>query len=298
MKRGAPGPLLLGLLLLAAGGAPVPAEGAGYANPQLLVTTAELAGRLGDPSVRVVDVRRDETVYRAGHVPGAVYLPAEELDDPRANAEGWPIRPEKAAALLGGLGIDQETGVIAYDDAGGVLAARLFFVLEYFGHGKVRLLDGGLPKWRRERRPLETAVARVAPARFVARPRRELLATADEVRASLGKAEVCLLDARSPEEYAGTDVRARRGGRVPGAVNVEWVATLNPDGTFKAPDVLRAVFEAAGVRPDRQVIVYCQSGTRAAHDYFALRLLGYARIANYDGSWHEWGNDPSLPIAR
>jgi thiosulfate/3-mercaptopyruvate sulfurtransferase len=284
-------------LLLATGTAAAP-----YANPGLLVETDELARLLGAPGVRIVDLRGDaglgEAAYRVGHVPGAVYLSGRDLDDPRANADGFPIRPEKAAALFGGLGIDHDTTVIAYDDAGSQLAARLFFVLEYYGHTRTRVLNGGLRKWRREGRPLDREVPAVEAKRFEPRARREVLATAAEVKAGLGKQEVCLIDARSPDEYAGTDVRARRGGHIPGAANVEWTGTLNPDQTFKSADALRAIFEAAGVRPDRQVVVYCQSGSRSAHDYFALRLLGYAKIKNYDGSWNEWGNDPESPVAR
>ncbi len=291
---------LLPALALLLWGTAVPA--APYANPQLLIETDELARTAGVPAVRIVDLRGDPdqgaAAYRAGHIPGAVYLSPKELDDARANAEGLPIRPEKAAALFGGLGIDHDTTVVAYDDGGGTYAARLFFVLEYYGHTRTRLLNGGLAKWRREGRPLTQSAPTVEATRFVPRARRELVATADEVKAALGKEEVCLVDARSPEEYAGKDVRAKRGGHIPGARNVDWVNTLNPDQTFKSADALRAVFEAAGIRPDRQVVVYCQSGVRAAHDYFVLRLLGYAKIKNYDGSWNEWGNDPSLPLAR
>jgi thiosulfate/3-mercaptopyruvate sulfurtransferase len=289
--------IVLGLGLAGA----VAAATGGYANPGLLVETEELARLLGTRGVRIVDVRdgdRAEAAYRGAHLPGAAFLHARELDDLRANAEGFPIRPERAAAIFGRLGIDHETRVIVYDDAGSVYAARVFFVLEYYGHTRTRVLNGGLAKWRREGRPVTGDVPTVEPARFVPRARRELVATADEVRAMLGKDEVCLIDARSPEEFAGKDVRAKRGGHIPGARNVDWAATVNPDHTFKSAAELRAIFEAAGVRPDRQVVTYCQSGVRSAHDYFVLRLLGHAKIKNYDGSWQEWGNDPSLPLAR
>jgi thiosulfate/3-mercaptopyruvate sulfurtransferase len=273
-----------------------------YANPQLIIETEELARTLDAPGTRIVDLRADaasgEAAYRAGHVPRAVYLPVRELDDPAANAEGLPIRPEAASRVFGRLGIDHATTVIAYDDGGGVLAARLFFVLEYFGHARVRVLNGGLGKWRREGRPLATAIPIVAPRRFEPQPRRELVATAEEVRAALGSPQVCLIDARSPAEFAGTDARAARVGHVPGAANVDWTATVKADGTFKDADALRALFEAAGLRPGRTAIVYCQSGARASQDYLALRLLGHPRIRNYDGSWMEWGNTPALPVEK
>jgi thiosulfate/3-mercaptopyruvate sulfurtransferase len=294
--------ILAALLAAAALGGSGQGQTAGrYANPRLLIETDELARMLDAPGVRVLDVRSGRIgsiAYRTGHVPGAAYLDWNELDDHAANAEGQPIRPEAAAALFGRLGIDHETTVVAYDDAGGVMAARLFFTLEYFGHDRVRVLNGGLGKWRREGRTLEIAAPAVAPRRFDPRPRRDVVATGAEVRASLGRADVCLLDARSPEEFAGKDRAAARSGRIPGAVNVEWTETMNSDGTFKDADALRALFEAAGVRPDRTAIVYCGTGARSAHEYLALRLLGHPRIRNYDGSWMEWGNNPALPIEK
>jgi thiosulfate/3-mercaptopyruvate sulfurtransferase len=297
--RSGPAVFAVALLGLCLGGR---AEATGYANPQLLIETGEVARLVDARGVRLVDLRRDpdrgEASYRAGHLPAAVFLPWRELDDAQANTEGWPIRPEAATALFGRLGIDHDTQVVAYDDAGSVLAARLFFVLEYFGHQQVRVLNGGLAKWQREGRPLSAGVPKVRATRFVPRARRELLATADEVQASLGKEEVCLIDARSAAEYAGKDVRAQRGGHIPGAALVDWADTLNPDQTFKPAAVLRAIFEAAGVRPDRQVVVYCQTGFRSSHDYFVLRLLGHTRVRNYDGSWNEWGNDARRPIGR
>jgi thiosulfate/3-mercaptopyruvate sulfurtransferase len=290
-----------GLAAVILAGLVVDAGAAGYANPQLLIETAEMVTLTGKPDIRIVDVRGGMPgmlAYRVGHVPGAAYLDAGRLDDAAANTQGSPIAPDAAATLFGQLGIDQDTTVVAYDDSGGLFAARLFFVLEYYGHERVRVLNGGLAKWRREGRALESAAPTIAPRRFEPHPRRERLATTADVRASLGKAEACLIDARSPAEFAGTDRSAARPGHIPGASNVEWTSTLNADGTFKDADALRALFAAGGLRPDRTAIVYCSTGVRSAHDYLALRLLGHARIQNYDGSWMEWGNTPALPVER
>lgn len=277
-----------------------PAFGAiagGYANPQLLIETEELAKRLDEPALRIVDLRTPEE-YAEAHIPGAVHLRWQALDDLKANQEGLPIPKALAEELFSGVGIGETTRVVAYDGPKTPFGAtRLFFVLEFFGHDKVQVLNGGFAKWEREGRPVSTRVPTPAKAVFVARPRAGLLATAEEVRARLGNPKICLLDARSAKEYAGEDLRAMRGGRIPGAVNVDYLNTMRrEDQTFKSAEELRKLFESAGVMPDRETITYCQTGARAAHDYFVLRLLGYQKLKNYDGSWAEWGNSETLPI--
>jgi len=269
----------------------------GYANPQLLIETEELGRRLGEAPLTIVDTRSKEE-YAKGHIPGAVNLGFQALDDLEANKQGLPIAASKAEELFSGLGIGEDTLVVTYDGPKNRFgAARLFYVLEFFGHSKVRVLNGGFAKWERERRAVTTEVPKPAKRVFVARARPELSATAEQVRAKLGEPTVCLLDARSDEEYSGKDVRASRAGRIPGAVNVEYLRTIRPeDDTFKSAEELRTIFEARGVTPDRETITYCHTGGRAAHDYFVLRLLGYQRVKTYDGSWAEWGNADRLPV--
>jgi thiosulfate/3-mercaptopyruvate sulfurtransferase len=273
------------------------AAASGYANPQLLIETEELAPRLGEAGLRIVDTRSKEE-YAKGHIPGALNLRWQALDDLEANKQGLPIAASKAEELFSGLGIGGDTSVVAYDGPKNPFgAARLFYVLEFFGHSKVRVLNGGFAKWGQEGRSVSTEAPKPAKGVFVARPRPELLATAEQVRARLGEPTVCLLDARSDAEYSGKDVRASRGGRIPGAVNVDYLRTIRPDDhTLRSAEELRRIFEAAGATPDRETITYCHTGGRAAHDYFVLRLLGYQRLKNYDGSWAEWGDSDALPV--
>lgn len=274
--------------------------GQGYANPQLLIETWELQRHLADPDLRIVDVRAAQE-YAKGHLLNAVSLDPHSLDDLEANKKGLPLPLEKAEAIFGELGIDGDTRVVAYDNAGGLFAARLFYVLEFFGHSRVQVLNGGLTKWLREGRPWTTEVPQVPKKRFVAKPNPNLIATAEDVKANLKNPKVCLIDARSPEEYAGEipgkDVK--RAGRIPGAVNLDWTITIDPvQKTFKPASELKRLFLEVGATPEREIITYCRTGVRAAHDYFVARLLGYQKIRTYDGSWLEWGNTPELPLER
>jgi thiosulfate/3-mercaptopyruvate sulfurtransferase len=287
------------------------AKQAGYPNARLLIDTQEVADHPGDPSVRLVDLRakgaegREE--YLKGHIPGAVYLNWQDLDDVEKNRKGLPMDQAKAEALFGKLGIDGKTRVVAYDDSGGLWAARLFFVLDFFGHTNAAVLNGGLKKWQQEGRPLRTEEPKITPKKFVARPNPQLIATAEWVRENLKNPGVCLVDARSPVEYQGKrthpakeqDPDIKRAGRIPGAVSIDWTDTIkSQDHTFKSAEELRKMFEQAGATKDREIVTYCRTGVRAAHDYFVARLLGYEKVRNYDGSWVDWGNRPELPLEQ
>ena len=279
----------------------------GFTNPGLLVTPAALAAELGlstdnrqSPigNTLLLDLRPAEH-FAAGHIPGAVHLDLWgvsliDTDPAPMRAFMWMI-----VHMLELRGIDAGRPVVVCDEQSGLRAARAFWFLEYFGHPSVRLLDGGYGAWTRERLPVATGAE--APAKADWRggepdERADRIATWRDVRDRLGRPGVVLLDTRTDGEYCGTLVRARRGGAVPGAVHIEWTRNLGPDGAFKPAAELRAMYEQAGVTPDKEVITYCHGGYRAAHSYLALRLLGYPRVRNYIGSWKEWGDREDLPL--
>ena len=271
---------------------PAAAQGSG-----LLVDAGWLHAHLNDADLRVVDMT-DAKDYRRGHVPGAVHLSLEAARV-KVAAGGYRLpTADELARLVGDLGIGPDTHVVIYDDSGGLDAARFFFTLDVFSHRAVSILDGGIAAWRRGKLPLTIETARVARTAYRPVLLADRVASAEWVREHLTDATVALLDARTAAEYAGQDVRARRGGHVPGSVNVEWQQNLRPDGTFKSREELSAMYAAQAVTPDKTVVTYCQTHHRAAHSYFVLRLLGYPRLVGYDRSWSEWGNRDDLPIAR
>jgi thiosulfate/3-mercaptopyruvate sulfurtransferase len=291
-------PLLLAAFLLAALLPGKRAAGAAdwQPHPELLVTAAWLGEHAGDAHLRIVDVRAAED-YAAGHIPGAVNLPAEHLFATVNGVEGMLPALPALTKRLGAAGIGPGTAVVAYDASGGLYAARLFWVLDYLGQGGGHLLDGGWQAWRRAGGAVSATAATAEPERLAARLRPDAIAELDWVRAHLDDPHVVLVDARSSLEYEGVTRYARFGGHIPGAVSMEWKRSLRADGTFLPPGQLREMYAALGVTPDREAVVYCQVLVRAAHSYFTLRWLGLPRVRGYDGSWAEWGNRADTPKA-
>lgn len=285
-------PILLALLLAAQ------AVG-GYARPALLVDTAWLEAHVADPSIRIVDMRR--TGYAEAHIPGAVLLDNDAIRVANRPPTFLPT-PEEFAGLMGRLGISNTTRVIAYDDRGGIYATRLWFILNHFGHANVAVLDGGWVKWAAEKRGTTATVPTIRPATFAVKPGTVKVATADAVKAAINQPGVKIIDARTPGEIAGKEMRGiKRGGFIESSVPVYWEDTLDPAlQTFKSAADIEKLYRDRGITGDAQVITYCQIGMRAAHDLFTLALIGHdlTKLQNYYGSWEEWGNRDDTPIRK
>ena len=263
-----------------------------------LIAPAALAAELAHAQPPLLIDLRPAEQFARGHLPGAVHLDLWGLslidtDEAPLRAFMWMI-----GHLFSLRGVTPERRVVVYESDAGMRAARAFWFLEYLGHPDVRVLDGGSHAWERAGLPMTTEAVAPTPSTWHGTAHPDKLATWRQVHERLGRPETVIVDTRSDGEYRGEVVRARRGGAIPGAVHLEWTRNLTKDGAFLPADALRAMYEAAGVTPDREVVTYCQGGYRAAHAYLALRRLGYPRVRNYTGSWKEWGDREDLPIER
>jgi thiosulfate/3-mercaptopyruvate sulfurtransferase len=269
---------------------------AAYAHPEQLVETDWVADHAHDSDVRIVDMRTGG--YGEAHVPAAVYLAPVAIRDV-SNPPTFLPSPAEFEEMMSRLGISDSTRVVVYDERGGIYAARLWWILNYFGHANVALMNGGWVKWTAESRATSADPASPPPGQLTARPQPHWVATASDVTAAINKADVKIVDARTAAEIEGKDLRnIRRGGFIPSSVPVYWEDLLDPrQKTFKPADELRKIFEDRGVWPAREVIAYCQVGMRASVDLFALHLIGHDRLRNHYGAWEEWGNRDDLPIA-
>jgi thiosulfate/3-mercaptopyruvate sulfurtransferase len=268
-----------------------------YAHAELLWTIEELQRHLQDPRLVLLDLRPPES-YSNGHIPGSRSLDifGISLIDTRPQALEaylWIIEH-----LIQAKGVNADSTVVIYDDVAGMRSARLFWFLEFFGHNDVHILNGGFNAWTAAGLPTTQNAEAAQPGNFKMKQRRDLLATAEDVLERLGNKDTVLIDTRSDAEYTGELVRAARGGRIPGAIHLEWTQNLDEAGFLKNADVLTKMYAAKGILPEKEAIPYCQGGYRAAHTYLALRLIGYPRVRNYLGSWGEWGNRMDLPLEK
>jgi thiosulfate/3-mercaptopyruvate sulfurtransferase len=266
-----------------------------YTRETLLTTAQELRQKLGNANLCIIDVRPAED-YAKGHIPGATHFDLFGLslvDTTEAPLKAFMHMIHHVLELRG---VSETKEVIFYENNSGMRAARGVWFLEYYGHPNVKMLDGGFSAWKAAGAPVTTDASAPTAAKFNNADRPDVLATVDDILGSLNKNGIAILDTRSDGEYLGTHVRAARGGAIPGAIHIEWTNNLDSSGKFKSNTDLKAMYDKAGITPDKQVIPYCQGGYRSAHSYVALRLLGFPKVRNYIGSWKEWGDRADLPI--
>ncbi len=284
---------------------------------RFLIETSELAARLDDAALRIVDMRgyvrtseregaqhaeyvgaREE--YEQSHIPGAVYIDwTRDIVDLADPVEAQVAPPQRFAEAMQRLGIGDEHLVVAYDaHPASQFATRLWWALNYYGHDRVVVLNGGLRKWQRENRPMTADIPSYPPATFTPRVQPQLRATAEDVLSLLHKPGVALIDARDSGQYSGAIAREHgRAGRIPGALNIPREELIDAStGTFRSDEELSRVFFQAHLSPSEHIVAYCNGGVAATTVLFSLSMLGYPSLTNYDGSWNEWGARQDLPV--
>lgn len=272
----------------------------------VLVETDWLAEHAKDSKVRVFEVDVDTSAYDQGHVAGAIGL------NWRTDLQQHPVRDllekKQLEELLSKNGVTPDTTIIAYGDNNNWFAAWFFWLLKYYGHKDVKLVNGGRAKWIAEKRPLSNEKPSYPKAEYRAgTPDASIRALRDYVLEKVVSGSDKIVDVRSPKEYAGELLApenlpqegAQRGGHIPGAQNIPWATAVAEDGRFKSPEELKSIYSAKGIDGKGETIAYCRIGERSAHTWFVLRyLLGHERVRNYDGSWTEWGSLIGVPIEK
>lgn len=273
-----------------------------------LIETDELERELDAPDMVIIDAtwympdegKDARAEYLAEHIPGAIFFDIDEIADSNSALPHMLPPPEKFSSRMRGMGIGDGQRVVVYDRQGMFSAPRVWWMFRVMGAEDVSVLNGGLPKWRSEGRPLVTGEPLPRTTRhFTARRNLDLLRDVDDMKMLIHDKSATILDARSPDRFAGRAPEPRpglRSGHMPGAHNVPYGQLINMDGTLKPGDQLNSLFEAAGVDPHKPVVISCGSGITACVLALALAETGHRRTSVYDGSWAEWGADESLPI--
>jgi thiosulfate/3-mercaptopyruvate sulfurtransferase len=273
-----------------------------------LIETEELAAELGVPDLIVIDAswhmpgdgKNGRAEYLEEHIPGALFFDIDEIADTKSQLPHMLPPPEKFSSRMRGMGIGDGSRIVVYDSKGLFSAARVWWTFRVMGVEDVAVLNGGLPKWKSEGRPLESGAPPMRTTRhFTSRRNADLVRDASDVKAVLKDRSAEIVDARSAERFQGKATEPRpglRSGHIPGSRNLPYAKLLNSDGTLKSPPELQALFKRAGVNLSKPVVTSCGSGITASVLALALAEIGHRKTAVYDGSWAEWGADQNLPV--
>jgi thiosulfate/3-mercaptopyruvate sulfurtransferase len=256
----------------------------------MLISTTELEKILNNSDLLLIDTRSYKE-YSEGHIPGAINLDLfafHWVDTSKQGIDAFNIQTQK---LLSFVGVTNEKKIVFYDDVSGMLAARGVWLLMYFSHPQVSMLDGGIKKWKGENLPIETTSNQFHPSNFSGKINDQLIADFEFLNENLKRLKI--IDARSEEEFDGSTIRAARGGHIPNSLNIDWNFNINDDGTMKSNEDLSKLYN---IPKDSEIVTYCQGAYRAANTFLALKKIGFKNVRVYLGSWGEWGNKLDLPV--
>lgn len=254
-----------------------------------------LEANLGNPMLLIVDLCKD-SVYRAGHIPGAVHVSPSELVSGIPPATGKIPDCHRLTQLFNRIGLTPGKQVIAYDDEGGGWAGRLIWTLEAIGHKNWSYLNGGFIAWHNEGHPLSQAVPDIPPSHQRVDINHAPIADAEDILQGLAANNIVIWDARTPEEFSGQRVLAQRGGHIPGAIHCEWTELMDKARNLRIRTDCLDYLAGKGISPDQNIITHCQTHHRSGFTYLVGKLLNFKAIKGYHGSWSEWGNLPDTPV--
>ncbi len=258
----------------------------------MLISTTELNSILNDSNILIIDTR-SFAEYSEGHIPGSVNLDLFAFHWIDTTPEGIQNFNKQTEMIFSFVGVSSEKRVVFYDNVSGMLSARGVWMLEYFSHPDVSMLDGGMKKWKKENLPIEIKPNPFQPSKFSGKINPEIITGYEHILENIDNLKI--IDARSEEEYDGTVVRAAQIGHIPKSVNIDWNLNIGEDGTFKSDDELSKLYQ---IPKDSEIVTYCHGAYRAANAFLALKKLGFENVRVYLGSWGEWGNKLELPVEK